>query len=158
MFKITIRSNFSRFHLNRIDEYKQAFYNLFGDDKRFQFFVRPVMDWGGDSINNFKDNLVDNKELNDFYDKLMSSDYKLNYIYDDLIDVGGGVCYAGKKNTYLIKTNGDIYKCTCHFQNCPKAKIGVLSSNGNMDISNDQNKWLCNFLECNNDCFIHLYV
>ena len=43
MFKITIRSNFSRFHLNRIDEYKQTFYKLFGDDKRFQFFVRPVM-------------------------------------------------------------------------------------------------------------------
>lgn len=153
IFKITIRSNFSRFHLNRIDEYKQTIYELFGDDKRFQFFVRPVMDWGGDSINNFKDNLVDNKELNDFYDKLMSSDYKLNYIYDDLIDFGGGVCYAGKKNTYLIKTNGDIYKCTCHFQNCPKAKIGVLNSDGNMDISNDQNKWLCNFSECNKDCF-----
>ncbi len=153
LFRITIRSNFSKLHINKIEEYKKTFWGLFGNDKRFQFFVRPVMDWGGDSISGFKESLIDNRGLDEFYDKLMLSECKLNYIYDDFLNNAGGVCYAGKKNTYIITSSGDIYKCTCNFDDCPEAKIGHISVDGNMCIDEDaQNKWLCNF-NCTNDCF-----
>lgn len=154
MFRITIRSNFSRLHIDKIEEYKKTFYKMFGNDKRYQFFVRPVMDWGGDSISGFKDNLVDDKGLEMFYDKLMSSGCKLNYIYDDFLNNAGGVCYAGKKNSYVITSSGDIYKCTCNFDDCPEAKIGHISVNGSMFIDEGaQNKWLCDFSNCKKDCF-----
>lgn len=154
MFRITIRSNFSKLHIDKIEEHKKTLYKMFGNDKRYQFFVRPVMDWGGNSISGFKDTLVDNKGLEMFYDKLMSSDCKLNYIYEDFLNNAGGVCYAGKKNSYVITSSGDIYKCTCDFDNCLEAKIGHIGVNGNMCIDEETlNKWLCDFSNCKKDCF-----
>lgn len=154
MFRIIIRSNFSKLHIDKIEEYKSIFSEIFGDDKRYQFFVRPVMDWGGDFINGFKDSLINSKGLDEFYDKLMSSNCKLNYIYGDFLENAGGVCYAGKKNTYVITSSGDIYKCTCNFDYCPEAKIGHMSVDGNMYIDKEvQDKWLCNFSNCKSDCF-----
>jgi len=153
-FRITIRSNFSKLHMDRIEEYKETFYQMFGDDKRFLFFVRPVMDWGGDSIDAFKDNLVDESGLDTFYEKLMATDCKLNYIYDGFLDNAGGVCEAGQKNSFVITTDGSIYKCTCNFEDCPQAKIGQLEANGCMNLEKEaQNQWLCSFSHCTKDCF-----
>ena len=39
----------------------------FGDDKRFKFLIRPVMNWGGEKIDGFKDNIIGDNILNKVY-------------------------------------------------------------------------------------------
>lgn len=153
LFRITIRSNFSKLHSNRIAEYKESFFNWFGDDKRFQFLIRPVMDWGGNAVDNFRDQLIDKTGVKQIYNEVMSAKNKLPYIYEDFLNNAGSVCEAGKKNSYIITPNGNIYKCTCNFDDCPEAKIGQLDACGNMRIDeNAADQWLCSFSNCNLDC------
>lgn len=153
-FRITLRSNFSKLHLNKISEYKRTFYEYFNGDKRFQFFIRPVMDWGGECINKFKDNLINESYMDEMYNNIMYDNYKLNFIYDDFLDNACSVCEAGKKNYYVIITNGDIYKCTCNFEEQQNAKIGKLPNNGTLIIDkNLESLWLCNINQCKEDCF-----
>lgn len=153
MFRITIRSNFSKLHFGKIEEYKKNFAGLFGDDKRFQFLVRPVMDWGGESVCDFKDNLVDSGGLDAFYDALISCDSKLNFIYGTLLNCASAVCEAGKKNAFVIVPDGGIYKCTCHFED-PETRIGKLQKDGNLEIdSYAAARWLCDPSHCGTGCF-----
>lgn len=152
MFRITIRSNFSKLHFGKIAEYKKTFADLLGDDKRFQFFVRPVMDWGGESVCEFKDNLVDGSGLDAFYDALMSCESKLNFIYGDFLDCASAVCEAGKKNAFVIIPDGGVYKCTCHFEE-PEARIGSLRSDGNLELDPYAAAgWLCDPSHCKAGC------
>lgn len=154
MFRITIRSNFSKLYVDRIDNYLKIFYSLFGDDKRFMFFVRPVMDWGGDKIDDFKTNLIEEKFYDNIYEKIISSNCKLDFIYDEFLVNAGGLCEAGKKNYYIINADGGIYKCTCFFQEYPEMKIGELLENGTMDINKEKEcLWLCGMQSCKSDCF-----
>lgn len=153
-FRVTLRSNFSKLHFNRIDEYKKSLFEIFGNDKRFQFFVRPVMDWGGETIDNFKDKLIDSCSIKTMYDNIMSSDVRLNFIYDDFLESAGGMCEAAKKNSYVINTDGSIYKCTCDFDNQSEAKIGKISKNGEFILDESRvAAWLCNMSNCNENCF-----
>ena len=154
LLRITIRSNFNKYNLFHIEEYLKHFSNYFGDDNRFQFYIRPIMNLGGERINELEDHLFESTSFQQLYYKLMMSEYKLNLIYDDFLGPTNGVCVAGKKNYFVITPDCSIYKCTCNFQGCPEGKIGELSKEGNMIIKKDvANQWLCNLNTCKKDCF-----
>lgn len=154
MFRITIRTNFSRDLLDTIPEYKRFFGERFGNDPRFQFFFRPVMNWGGERIKDFQESLFQEELMSDIYRITMETEPRLRFIYEDFLQPGSGICEAAKQNYYTILPNGDIFKCTCDFGNTPKAKIGHLSLKRGMEL-NPQHcaEWLCDMTACKNDCF-----
>lgn len=113
-FSINVRTNVSKNLYEHLEEYVADMSSKFDDDERFAFFFRPVFDWGGESIEGFKANLLDkNKGMLDIFDKLLSSKYELNYLehYMDLAETA--VCYASKYNAYIINPDATINKCTC---------------------------------------------
>ena len=154
-FRITIRTNFSKSMLDTIPQYKQFFGSRFGNDNRFQFFFRPVMDWGGDRVKEFYDSILEVSLMSEIYRITMESEPRLHFIYEDFLYPGAGVCDAAKQNHYVVRPNGDIYKCTCDFQKFPQAKIGELSKEGGFILDFFQTaEWLCNFSTCTNEnCF-----
>ena len=155
MFRITIRTNFSRNMLNLIPEYKLFFGERFGNDPRFQFFFRPVMDWGGERIEDFKEAIFEEELMGQIYSTVMASKPKLNFIYDDFLQPGGSVCEAAKRNHYTVMPNGDIYKCTDDFSKCTEGKIGYLSPQDGVKLDSYQcARWLCNMENCDmENCF-----
>ena len=117
-------NEFSREMVADIPEYKRFFGERFGRDPRFQFFFRPVMDWGGDRIEEFRDSILEERLMAEIYQAAMDGGPEMHFIYDDFLNPGGSVCYAAKRNAYTITPAGDVFKCTCDFANEPRAKVG----------------------------------
>ena len=156
-FNIMVRTNFSKELIEKIDEYKNFFVENFSNDKRFTFFARPVMDWGGEAIKSFCSSIYGEKEMiADIYKKICESNGQLTYTYEGFLDPGGGVCYAAKKNSYVITPTGGIYKCTCDFETKREARIGHVTENGEFSLDKyKENSWICTPESCNNlkNCF-----
>jgi uncharacterized protein len=151
-FRIRIRTNFTLDIFNDIENYVNYYHNEFSKDKRFSFFIRPTMDWGGESVKTMQDCLLDKDRVALLYEKFISLDKKLKFdIYKKFLNPGGGVCFAGKTNTYSIDPIGNIYKCTFSIEKGDVGVIGKFDDDGNMII--DQYKmanWLCSGDFCEN--------
>lgn len=154
--RFTIRTNFTKYTAQYIDEYLEYFSRLFAEDNRFSFSIQKASDWGGERVKEMCDNLIED----DFYAKIL--DYiskkqnKLDFsTHGALMNGSTCVCYANKRNSFVIGSNGYIYKCTGDFRFCEN-HIGQLK-NGEMDIDDNLHaQWLCtrnrNFERCD-DCF-----
>lgn len=64
----------------------------------------------------------------------------LNNALDAFIPMSD-ICYASRKNSYVIRPDGSVYKCTVHFDD-KNNKVGYFDDNGNMIINEYSNaKW-----------------
>lgn len=127
-FRIVIRTNISLNTLPYIDEYVQYMHNLFGGDNRFEFFFRPVGDWGGERVQAIKNSLT--SDLATLYTTLLNSDIVLNYAaYRSLLT--STMCLAGNRNSYILRADGRICKCTMLLDD-ERNTIGYFSSTGEM--------------------------
>ena len=154
-FRITLRTNFSREMVADIPEYKRFFGERFGRDPRFQFFFRPVMDWGGDRIEEFRDSILEERLMAEIYQAAMDGGPEMHFIYDDFLNPGGSVCYAAKRNAYTITPAGDVFKCTCDFANEPRAKVGGTTKEKGIVLDSYRcAQWLCQPDHCEREtCF-----
>lgn len=109
---------------HELENYLHFINQTFGEDKRFYLLLRPVMDWGGNRINDIKSRLLDFQEFGNLLER--NAKYINTKVYRWLLSPGGQVCYAAKRNQYTIGSDGSIYKCTCDFENKEVTKIGTL--------------------------------
>lgn len=133
-FSINIRSNISRSNIVQLDSYIEYMHQCFSDDSRFAFFFRPVYDWGGDSIDGFREKLLQEKADREIFDKLLQSQYRLNYLEFYLDLTGSAVCYASKLNYFVINPEGSLNKCTCADRNNNNL-VGYLLPTGDMQLN-----------------------
>lgn len=113
-FIINLRTNVSLESLAYIKDYIAYMHERFSDDERFSFFFRPVFDWGGKSIETFKENLLEAYSgFHNIFKELINSEFKMNYLEHYLDLTQSAICYASKLNHYIINPNGEINKCTC---------------------------------------------
>ena len=149
-FVINIRSNISKENIDNFDEYLSFMEKHFSDDSRFAFFVRPVYDWGGESIGEFKENLLENKAEKIIMDKLLLSNCKLNYLEFFFDLTGNIVCYASKINSFVINPDGSVNKCTCA-ETGGRNLIGRLLPNGELEIDKSlMGQWCSQYYESSN--------
>lgn len=133
-FSINIRSNISKKNIDNLQKYLTYMSECFSDDHRFAFFFRRVYDWGGESIANFSDNLLEDDGDVLVIDELLKSERQMNYLefYMDL--AGSLVCYASQMNSYVINPDGSINKCTCADTGGNNA-VGKLSLLGDLSLN-----------------------
>lgn len=141
--RIIIRTNVTYEIYQAFEEYIDFYYDLFGDDKRFSFLIRPVGDWGGDAVHNIEDNIMDRESFSLIYKKIIDMN-KLNLsYYENYLNPAGSICYANVRNAFVIRADGRINKCTCALDT-EDNDIGVLLENGEMDIDMYKHaKWIC---------------
>lgn len=112
VFKVIVRINYNYEILDTIEEFLNFYQINIGDDERFELAFKPIGHWGGEN-----DDLVD----------VVPLEYH-SYILDQLLDMcknkgilstihfnfscGSELCYANKKNSFVIYKNGNIGKCT----------------------------------------------
>lgn len=153
LLSFTIRTNISKDVLIDINEYIKYFSEKFGNDKRFSYFMRPVMDLGGERVNEFRKNMLENDALENIYQILVNHPHtKFPFVYHRFLNPSDGVCYASRLNSYVINPKGNILKCTCHLEH-PANQIGQIDENGYLDINESMfSAWLprygCNNYEC----------
>lgn len=139
LFSIIIRCNVSKKIMNNIDEYIANLRKEFGEDKRFNCLWRPASDWGGDEVVNFMDNICTMQEMQTALEKGRESGLDF-FTHFRLMQPGGSVCYASRKNYFAIGTDGTVYKCTGQDRDDIN-HVGVLKD-GDMIIDADKvSKW-----------------
>ena len=141
--RFTIRTNFTRDIARYIDEYLEYFSSMFSGDTRFSFSFQKAADWGGGRVENMSENLIDNDFYMELLKKIAHNKNKLDISpHGALMNANTCVCYANKRYSFVIGSDGTIYKCTGDFI-FPQNHIGYLYD-GEMIIDHDKHsQWLC---------------
>ena len=128
MISIIIRVNVTKESMRNLDFFIDTMEKEFGNDKRFRLFLHPVDNWGGKKIDKISNSLLD--ESNSIYNCILKREKIspfVSKIYEDFITKG--LCYAAKRNNYIIGSDGTIYKCTVNFNNDIN-KVGQVQPDG----------------------------
>lgn len=136
-FHITLRVHITNKNVLDIQELLNQINESFGDDSRFSVFLKPVEALG--SINDETFNfLPNNKKLNTI--SLLNS--LLNKSLQSPPSTGNYVCYASKGNSFVIRSNGSINKCTVAL-NDERNDIGKIELDGSLTLNNSKMKlWM----------------
>lgn len=111
LIQVSIRTNLTQDIYRQYKEYLAFLKEEFGKDRRFVYLFRLAMDWGDMQQEDIKKVFCSNEEYmevliyslkNDFYNKGTR-----------MCTVPGGLlCYAWKNNTFTVRSDGVIGKCT----------------------------------------------
>ena len=117
VFNISIRCNFTKESLGKLDDFVKWFKSNFGDDNRFSVFVRTVGIYGDGDNGIEPDSLLDSG-VGVICQRLFDTgggfakDSKLTISNIGFLSPGGCVCYAGKDNSFVFDSIGKVRKCT----------------------------------------------
>lgn len=154
--RITIRTNFTKPLIQHLDEYLEFLYSKFSDDSRFIFSFQKAGDWGGDRVKEISNDLMDNNFYREILKKVVEKDIKLDMAaHGALLNGSTCVCYANKRHSFVIGSDGLIYKCSGDFKFKPNT-IGYLHDGKMIIDDNIHVKWIFSisrdFHGCD-DCF-----
>jgi len=152
-FEIVLRTNCSKRHYDTFDEYLEVISKTFADDPRFSLLLRTVMDWGGERIDNYRDQMFEVQQLKGFLNTYMEKkEHALLPKHMMLLEPLSCVCYAGYKNTLVIDSAGSLFRCTCNFDN-EESRIGYISNDGKLHIDETRLQlWNSNIHYRRSDC------
>lgn len=131
-FQITLRVHFSPDNWRDLDKLIIKINSEFGTDKRFRVYFKDIELLGGpnDHITKVFDEASKDLVRHTLNRKLsapsMSQGIDSNYI-----------CYASKTNSFGVRANGDLIKCTVAL-NDARNKIGKINSDGSLSIEKDK--------------------
>ncbi|WP_273837314.1 radical SAM/SPASM domain-containing protein [Guptibacillus sedimenti] len=136
-FLCRIRVNFLKENLPDVPNFIDKIKENFSEDDRFAVNFFPVGQWGGP--NDEELNVLTERDATKSALSLcdLAVDKGLNNVLDDILKPGGYVCYAAKPNSFVIGSDGMIYKCTVALYN-EKNHIGTLQPDGTMDLDMDK--------------------
>lgn len=112
--RIILRTNFSKEMMNHLDEFQSFIDDHFLEDQRIKFYWQLVGDYGYVKDTGVRDIFASNQD----YETLMTSaalaygDKFISHLYGP----AGSVCYALKRNAFVIGSDGVIKKCTCDLE------------------------------------------
>jgi uncharacterized protein len=139
---IVVRTNYTKKIVANLENYIRFYSANFGDDSRFSIYIHMASDWGGEKVKDFSGEMLAQSQYNDILESIkrlkISLNYQLHYTH---LNLGGGVCYASKKNSVVIGSDGILYKCTSNFT-YDKNKVGMLSSSGDLKFNENYYLWL----------------
>ena len=143
LVQITIRMNMTADILANWKEFWHFYKSNLGGDNRFNIMFGPAGDLGGERVNAIKDAFVNSSDI---YEKLLScetfEDEELNIT--EMIKAFtpmAYLCYAAKKNSLVVGSDLNIYKCTVRYTMTENI-IGHIMENGDSIIKEEfYNKW-----------------
>lgn len=152
-FEIIVRSNISIEGYNDLKNYVKFMNEKFSDDPRFCFYFRPVYNWGGNSIDEFKENLIEGySNQKKIYERLLEINIPLNLRQHYLDLMESSICYANRINSFAIETDGKVAKCTGESRSGINY-VGKLSSDGTLTICSNKNAlWASQYDTVNTNC------
>lgn len=140
-FGVILRTNIGVETEISVNSYIDKIYMDFGNDTRFKLHLVAIADLTGELKSTI--DLCDTSHLFPFYNYARSKGIDFNY-YKSLYKPGGMICYAANPNSFVIGSDGNIYKCTVAFEeevnnvgklengklNCINRKLCLWNNNG----------------------------
>ncbi|MCG8530708.1 MAG: radical SAM protein [Desulfovibrionales bacterium] len=125
-FSVLIRVHYTPETIGQIYAFQKELVRTFGGDERFSFFFRPVSRLGGENdacITSFSS--AQRQEITEILSA--RSGTQCCPIPEEYI------CYAALPNSFGIRPNGELIKCTVALDD-PRNHVGWLTSRGELDI------------------------
>ena len=137
-----LRTNVGADNLDIMDEHIKILVDLFGEDSRFMLSFHNIGNWGENESNIIRESISMKLQKK-------AIDLGANVVPIILSLSPGATCYAAKLNSFVIGSDGKVYKCTVAlYENVNN--IGVLKENGTMILdSNKHKKWTTSSLNDN---------
>ncbi|MGP3562249.1 radical SAM protein [Geobacillus sp. BK01] len=138
-FEVDIRVNFDEDNLERIPSFLDELACYFAGDRRFQLFCRPVGRWGGANDERLPvcDHRTAEVKIWELTEYGIKKGLSMSSMVESMLMPSGAVCYAAKPHSFVIGADGQVYKCTCAFDE-EYNRIGRLHADGTMDVDMDK--------------------
>lgn len=126
-FAIAIRCHLTQINYESTVSLLNKIRNSFGEDNRYFVHLKEVSALGGKDDDKMK--LLSKEEKQCLINKLKQEFSDLQYV-----DIGKDyICYAAKPNTFAIRSDGSIVKCTVALD-CEHNNVGKLLTDGTLQI------------------------
>ena len=131
-FKVVLRVNFDRRSLPVMDPFLDLLEAEFAHDERFCTDFHPVGRWGGPNDPQLAVCGGDEGQLNsvDLGRRAIARGLDPAGVREKLLP-GGSKCYAAKPYSFVIGSDGTVYKCTVAFED-PRNHVGRMTANGEL--------------------------
>lgn len=134
-FHIILRHNFDPGNLERVDEFLDVLANEFGNDPRFTCNFQAIGRWGGADdadLNVCEGRVALDSELTT-KSKALERGLRDATTFS-LMQPQGSTCYAANPNSFVIGSDGKLYKCTVELDYHDRNIVGQLLPDGSMDL------------------------
>jgi len=139
-FSVKIRVNFNSTSSRKIERWiVDEIGTSFAGDSRFGLDFHPIGKWGGPN-----DDALDTcrpQDITSIRTRLQGavkcSGMSQHFLREKL-SAHGNVCYAARKSSIIVGSDGTIYKCSKNFDD-PRNKVGRLKADGGLEI--DRELW-----------------
>ena len=127
-FAITLRLHVTRDNQENMRVFVDRLLETFGDDTRFRYFVKAISPLSANAVRDVPERRAVEE----------TTAYLRERLGLDPVTLGKGyICYAAKPNSYVVRADGSLAKCTVAF-NSPENKVGTLSDDGDLELETDQ--------------------
>ena len=114
VLNITIRTNYTKNIYDKIQEYYEVMKEL--ECKNFNFSIKMASNWGGDRVTRVQDKLLQISNYPQILKFFNTNSPKPDFSsHMHFFDSQTSICGAAKTNSYIINSDGSIYKCTVDF-------------------------------------------
>jgi uncharacterized protein len=152
-FHVRLRVNFTADTAPLIPSFVEFLGGEFGNDPRFSIHFKPVGHWGGPqdhAIKTCDQRSGENHEI-EFMGLALKAGFPLD-AWRESMRPFGSVCYAADPRSFVIGSDGTVYKCTVAF-NDPRNHVGRLTPDGRLNISEDLHRpWITSGEETDTGC------
>jgi len=135
-FGVMLRIHYTPANLPEIKKLIEAVNREFGQDDRFRVFFKAVTRLGGPN------NHLIQATSQEWQARTKAALSRLLARRDEVIDPnadGAYVCYAAEPNSFVVRSNGQIARCTVAF-NDPRNQVGWLRPDGSLDLDLDRSR------------------
>jgi uncharacterized protein len=148
-----LRTNFTRRITDNIENYIQFYSANFGNDPRFSIYVHIASDWGGERVKELDNVLLTEKNAyTEILKSIQRQNIQLNYtLHYSFLGGKNRVCYAARKNSVVIGSDGILYKCTADFT-FEQNKVGAITFSGDLEFNDNHYLWLSGIHEVDKKC------
>lgn len=142
VFAVSLRLHVTPANLQSMERLVPKLNSVFRGDSRYSVLFHKVSDLGGPSAGRIS------VLTRDEYDKRVASlrgGCDLTSTSEHLLSAAGSVCYAAKANSFVIRANGRLAKCTVALAD-ERNDVGYIRDDGTMQLYADKVRaWMHGF-------------
>ena len=130
-FSVTLRLHVDRENYLSLPRFIDECQEAFGNDPRFTLFVRPLARLGGPNDSSLP--VFSESEGKRLVGKLSRRNGACNASLSEGEDEAIDVCYAARANSFVVRANGRLNKCTVALEH-PLNQVGRIREDGSVEI------------------------
>ncbi|HKQ18883.1 MAG TPA: radical SAM protein [Candidatus Eisenbacteria bacterium] len=129
-FSIMVRVHVDRENFDAIESFLQEYRRAFGDDPRFEIFIRGLSRLGGSNDASLR--ILEGEEGTRSIENLRARAVALG-LRQKQMKLENSICYAARANSFVVRANGNLNKCTVALEN-PRNVVGRIHADGRLAI------------------------